>query len=110
MRLLITATNFTHDCGDDILDDTFSSDDKNGQEQQPTRSPAVTPAPVPPEAAIASTVVSPSVNTTDCPAFKVADTLSVATDAFCKCTKSNGEHNAVKQPGSTMRAAFICEG
>ena len=88
------ATNYTHDCDADIFDDAFSSDDQNGQEQQPTRSPAVTPAPVPPEAAIASTAVSPSVNTTDCPAFKVADTLSVATDAFCTCTMLHREHKA----------------
>lgn len=33
---------------------------------------------------MASTAVSPRVNTTDCPAFKVADTRSVATDAFCR--------------------------
>lgn len=53
-----------------------------------TRSPAVTPAPVPPEAAMARTAVSPTVNTRDCPAFKVAATLSVATEAFCTHAKA----------------------
>jgi len=48
-----------------------------------TRSPAVTPAPVPPEAAMAKTAVRPTVRTRDWPAFRVADTRSVATDAFC---------------------------
>lgn len=53
-----------------------------------TRSPAVTAAPVPPEAAMARTAVSPTVNTRDCPAFKVAATLSVATEAFCTHAKA----------------------
>lgn len=79
--------NDTHDMMMIFVMKQISSDDKNGQERQPTKSPAVTPAPVPPEAAIASTVVSPRVNTTDCPAFKVADTLSVATEALCRCTR-----------------------
>ena len=53
------------------------------KEEERTRSPAVTPAPVPPDAAMASTAVKPTVSTTDWPAFRVADTRSVATDAFC---------------------------
>ena len=44
----------------------------------------MTPAPVPPEAAMAKTAVRPTVSTRDWPAFRVADTRSVATDAFCR--------------------------
>lgn len=61
-----------------------------------TKSPGVTGAPVAPLAATASTAVNPTVSKTDCPAFNVAETLSVATDAFCRFTERHQKWFAAK--------------
>ena len=62
---------------------------------------------------MASTAVSPSVKTTDCPAFKVADTRSVATDAFCRRTMKGLELAVARQMRSVylsaVPAAFVTE-